>query len=380
MKLYYMPGACSLSPHIVLNEAGLAFDKVKVDGKTKATDAGGDYRTVNPLGYVPLLELDDGTKITEGPAIVQYIADKVPAKKLAPANGTPERTKLQSWLNFVSTEVHKGFSPLFNPAMPEEAKIIAKERLATRFAHLEAHFAKNDYIMGKAFSVPDAYAFTVLRWTAPTKIDLAPYPHIQKFMARMQNRSETNTFTLKQKDEKTGEEQEIVSGNDGGAFYSPGHGKVPLVKRADGKYEVKSYGSMTYALVKCLMFAGAKPDDPRVLAAVGWISKNFAIERNPGFETEPNAAKNGQQGYYYYLRTMTRALAEVERASGKAMKITDANGKAHDWRREVAAKLVSLQHPDGAWVNSEDRWEEASPILATSFAMEALATCQGRLP
>src|SRR5438128_1540468 len=156
MKLYYMPGACSLSPHIVLNEAGLAFDKVKVDGKTKATEAGGDYRTVNPLGYVPLLELDDGTKISEGPAIVQWIADKVPAKNLAPANGTMERTKLQSWLNFVSTELHKGFSPLFNPTMPDEAKKFFRDRLATRFAELDKHFAKNEYLLGKSFSVAPA--------------------------------------------------------------------------------------------------------------------------------------------------------------------------------------------------------------------------------
>src|SRR5215813_13945456 len=155
MKLYYMPGACSLSPHIVLHEAGLAFDKVKVDGKSKATEAGGDYRGVNPLGYVPLLELDDGTRITEGPAIVQYIADKVPAKKLAPAHGTMERTKLQSWLNFITSELHKGFSPLFNPSMPEEAKAIFRDRLATRFAHLDKHFASNDYLMGKDFSVAD---------------------------------------------------------------------------------------------------------------------------------------------------------------------------------------------------------------------------------
>src|SRR5262245_14256064 len=121
MKLYFVPGACSLSPHIVLNEAGVSFDRVKVDAKTKAMD-GGDYRSVNPLGYVPALELDDGTVLTEGPAIVQWIADKAPDKKLAPANGSLERSKLQGWLNFVSSELHKGFSPLFNPALPEEAK------------------------------------------------------------------------------------------------------------------------------------------------------------------------------------------------------------------------------------------------------------------
>src|SRR5215468_7816882 len=139
MKLYYMPGACSLSPHIVLNEAGLKFDKVKVDGKSKAMDGGGDYRGVNPLGYVPLLELDDGTRLTEGPAIVQYIADRAPEKKLAPPNGTAERTRLQQWLNFVSSELHKGFSPLFMPAMPEEAKTIFRDRLATRFAYVNEH-------------------------------------------------------------------------------------------------------------------------------------------------------------------------------------------------------------------------------------------------
>ena len=171
-----------------MKEFGLPFETVKTDIKAKTTEGGDDYKKTNPLGYVPALALDDGTILTEGPAIVQYIADKVPEKKLAPANGTLERYKMQSWLNFVSSELHKGFSPLFNPAMPEEAKQIAKDRLATRFAHLDAHFAKNNYLMGKDFSPPDAYAFAVLRWTAPTKIDLAPYPNIQAFMKRMQAR------------------------------------------------------------------------------------------------------------------------------------------------------------------------------------------------
>lgn len=188
MKLYYSPGACSLSPHIVLHEAGLPFEKVKADTKTKVMDGGGDYRTVNPLGYVPALALDDGTLITEGPAIVQYVADKVPDKKLAPPAGTLERTKLQSWLNFVSTELHKGFSPLFNPTMPEEAKAIFRDRLATRFAHVDKHLAGNDYLMGKSFSVADAYLFVVTNWTVPTKIDLSPYPNILAFRKRMSER------------------------------------------------------------------------------------------------------------------------------------------------------------------------------------------------
>jgi len=188
MKLFFAPGVCSLAPHIVLKESGLPFEAVKTDIKAKTTEGSGDYKKINPLGYVPALALDDGTILTEGPAIVQYVADKVPDKRLAPANGTLDRYKMQSWLNFVSSELHKGFSPLFNPAMPEEAKQLARDRLATRFAHLQAHFAKNDYLMGKAFSCPDAYCFTVLRWTAPTKIDLAPYPAIQAFMKRMEAR------------------------------------------------------------------------------------------------------------------------------------------------------------------------------------------------
>jgi glutathione S-transferase len=185
MKLYYMPGACSLSPHIILNEAGLSFEKIKVDGKTKAMDGGGDYRSVNPLGYVPLLELDDGTRISEGPAIVQWIADKVPDKKLAPANGTMERTKLQSWLNFVTSELHKGFSPLFNPAMPEEAKKIFRERLGTRFAYLDKHFAGNDYLLGKDFSVADAYLFVVSNWAGRVDVDLSPHTNVLAYRKRV---------------------------------------------------------------------------------------------------------------------------------------------------------------------------------------------------
>ena len=188
MKLYFAPGVCSLSPHIVLEEAGLKHTLVKTDIRAKTVEGGSDYKKTNPLGYVPALELDDGTILTEGPAIVQYIADKVPEKKLAPANGTLERYKMQGWLNFVSSEMHKGFSPLFNPAMPEEGKKIARERLIARIEHVNKHLAGRDYLMGQSFSLPDAYLFTVLRWTVPTKIDLAPFPHIQAFMKRMEAR------------------------------------------------------------------------------------------------------------------------------------------------------------------------------------------------
>ena len=185
MKLYYAPGACSLSPHIVLQESGLKHSLVKTNLKDKTTEAGGDFKTKNPHGYVPALELDDGTMLTEGPAIVQYIADKVPEKHLAPANGTLDRYKMQGWLNFVSSELHKGFSPLFNPSMPDEAKKLAKDKLAQRFEVLDKHLAKNQYLCGNTYSLPDAYAFTVLNWTKPTNVDLSPYKNIMAYHARV---------------------------------------------------------------------------------------------------------------------------------------------------------------------------------------------------
>jgi len=185
MKLYYAPGTCSLSPHIILQETGLAHTLVKTDIRAKTTEGGGDYKAKNPHGYVPALELDDGSILTEGPAIVQYLADKAPEKHLAPANGTMDRYKMQSWLNFVSTELHKGFSPLFNPAMPDDAKKLAKDRLAQRFEVLDKHLGKHQYLCGDTYSLPDAYAFVVLNWTKPTNIDLQPYKNISAFQARI---------------------------------------------------------------------------------------------------------------------------------------------------------------------------------------------------
>jgi glutathione S-transferase len=187
MQLFYAPGACSLSPHIVLNEAGLPYARVKVDTKTKAME-GGDYKSVNPLGYVPALRLDDGTVLTEGPAIVQYIADQVPDKQLAPPNGTLQRTQLQSWLNFISSELHKGFSPLFNPAMPEAAKQHFRERLATRFQHLDQHLADKAYLLGPTFSVADAYLFTVSNWAAHTGVDLSSFGNVLAYRKRVAGR------------------------------------------------------------------------------------------------------------------------------------------------------------------------------------------------
>jgi glutathione S-transferase len=192
MKLYYSPGVCSMAPHIILREAGLPFEAIRTDIRAKTTEGGGDYWKTNPLGYVPALQLDDGMVLTEGPAIMQYIADKAPTKGLAPANGTIERYRMQSWLNLISSELHKGFTPILSPAISpkisDEARTIFRDRLAMRFAMIDKHLAGQNYLMGAAFTCPDAYLFTVLRWTVPTKIDLAPYPHLRAFMARAEAR------------------------------------------------------------------------------------------------------------------------------------------------------------------------------------------------
>ena len=185
MKLYYSPGACSLSPHIALREAGLAFEPVMASTKTHQLNDGTDYYGINPLGYVPMLELDDGTRLTEGPAIVQYIADQAPTKNLAPANGTMQRYRMQSWLTFVGMELHKGFGPLFNTATPEEVKTSTKERLVKRLAWLEGQLEGKQYLMGEQFSVADGYLFTVTNWAQHLNVDLSPFPNLLAYRARV---------------------------------------------------------------------------------------------------------------------------------------------------------------------------------------------------
>jgi glutathione S-transferase len=184
MKLYFSPGACSLSPHIVLREAGLPFTTVKVDLKTKAMDGGGDYRAINPNGYVPLLELDDGARLSEGPAIVQYVADRAPHARLAPAQGSFARYRLMEWLNFITSELHKQFSPLFDPTYPEDLKARQRDKLGGRFDWIVQQLAGRDYLMGE-FTVADAYLFTVLNWCGWTGIDLAKWPALQAYVARV---------------------------------------------------------------------------------------------------------------------------------------------------------------------------------------------------
>ena len=185
MKLYYSPGACSLSPHIVLREAGLPFEPVLASTKTHKLQDGTDYYGINPKGYVPLLELDNGERLTEGPAIVQYIADQVPEKKLAPPNGTMERYRLQEWLNFITSELHKGIGGLFNPAMPEEAKALMKAKGSDRLKWVDQQLAGKQYLMGDTFTPADAYLFTVTNWTKHVGIDISQLSNLGAFMARV---------------------------------------------------------------------------------------------------------------------------------------------------------------------------------------------------
>jgi glutathione S-transferase len=185
MKLYFAPGACSLSPHIVLREAGQNPDLVQVDLREKKTKDGADFNKVNPKGQVPVLETDDGIVLTEGPVIVQYVADKAPNSKLAPPAGSKERYQVQEWLNFITSELHKSFGPIFRPTTPDAYKTISKENLAKRFDWLDKQLAGKQYLMGNHFTVADAYLFTVLRWTSRIEMDLAKWPNLKAYVDRV---------------------------------------------------------------------------------------------------------------------------------------------------------------------------------------------------
>jgi glutathione S-transferase len=185
MKLYYMPGACSLSPHIVALEAGLPVQLIRVDGKTKRTENGDDFLQINPKGYVPTLQLDGGEVLTEGQAIVQYLADQRPESGLAPANGTLPRYHLQELLSYISTELHKTYSPLFNPTTPAEVRQERKDYLRKRYATLDAVLVKQDWLLGEQFTAADAYLFTVTNWAKHVDLDLTGFKGVTAFQQRV---------------------------------------------------------------------------------------------------------------------------------------------------------------------------------------------------
>lgn len=188
MKLYYSPGACSLAVHILLRELKYKFDLDRVNLAEKKTEGGGDYLAVNPRGYVPALQADDGTVVTEVGVILQYLADQKPRRGLAPKPKTPERYRLMEWLTFISSEIHKGISDFFNPKMTPEWREAKLERLGKRLDYLDKALGGNEYLMGE-FSIADPYLFTVLNWTKRHNIDLGPYPNVQAFMQRMGDRN-----------------------------------------------------------------------------------------------------------------------------------------------------------------------------------------------
>jgi len=189
MKLYFSPGACSFSPHLALREAGIDFELVKVDLKSHTlVSDGSDFRRINPKGYVPVLELDNGKRLSEGPAIVQYIADLKPDAGLAPKAGSFERYQLQEWLGFINSEIHKNFSPLFNPNTSEEAKANTRQNLGNRLTYVSEQLGTNDFLMGSQFTVADGYLFTVLNWSQWTGIDLSQWPTLVAFQERIGKR------------------------------------------------------------------------------------------------------------------------------------------------------------------------------------------------
>jgi glutathione S-transferase len=185
MKLYFSPGSCSLSPHIVLREVGAKFELEQVNNREKKTKSGADYWSINGKGQVPVLEFDNGERLTEGPVIVQWIADQNPVAGLVPPAGTPERYRVQEWLNFTTSELHKVFAPLFRDTTPEAYKDISRENLAKRFDWLDQKLAGKQYLMGDKFTVADAYLFTVLRWSSRVKLDLSKWKNVTAYMERV---------------------------------------------------------------------------------------------------------------------------------------------------------------------------------------------------
>jgi squalene-hopene/tetraprenyl-beta-curcumene cyclase len=206
--------------------------------------------------------------------------------------------------------------------------------------------------------------------------DSPVWQRVQAYLKRVQNWSETNTGSIEVREGD--EPRTVVSGDDGGGVYGPGMSKADMKKRSDGTWELRSYGSMTYALLKCLLLSGVDPKDPRVLAALAWLASHWTLEKNPGFEEAKDPAKASQQGYYYFLFTAARTLALYEKATAKPLVVRDADGNVHDWRKELVERLAALQGGAGSWKNPVDRWNEGSSVLVTAYAMQAMAIALGR--
>lgn len=193
MKLYYSRGACSLAVHIALYEIAASFETEKVDSKTKLMASGGDFRTINPNGYVPVLALDNGELLTEAATVLQYVADQKPGSGLAPPAGTMPRYRLMEWLTFISSELHKGYSPLFSPNTPEEYKTTARDRLAQRLGYVDGKLAGRQYLLGDQFTIADAYLFVVVNWSRAVSVNLTAFQNLQQFQERVAKRPATQS-------------------------------------------------------------------------------------------------------------------------------------------------------------------------------------------
>ena len=242
----------------------------------------------------------------------------------------------------------------------------------------EGSFGGFPYKDGQTADGSNAYLAADALESAGLAKDSVVRKRVGDFASGIQNRSESNTRELKMTT-KDGEEITVVSGDDGGAIYRVGESKAGLAKRSDGRWELRSYGSMTYAVLKLMMFAGIPADDPRVQAIIGWIGNNWTLDRNPGFENSEDPEREGQQGLFYYYHAISKALSAYEKATGKPFVVRDADGRKHNWRAAVAKALLARQAENGSWRNPVDRWMEGMPTLATSFAVQTLGVLNGRL-
>jgi squalene-hopene/tetraprenyl-beta-curcumene cyclase len=318
-------------------------------GATPSTQVASDERITKALAYLASKQKEDGS-VFDNPQYVNYMtsaavgaftASRLPA--YAGATGKARDFLVASQIVGDEDDLNHGAFP-YHSKSPRPADLSNVQFAATALA--EAGLPKDHVV----------------------------WRRIEAYLAKVQNRSERNKIKI-ERDVGQGVQGTVVSGDDGGSAYAPGLSYADWEKKEDGTYVPRSYGSMTYALLKCLILAGVDPKDPRVVAALGWIAQNFAVDRNPGMPAE-----RAGQAYYYYLFTAARTLAEYERATKKPLEVVDAGGRKHDWRAEMAEALLSRQAADGSWVNEQDeRWEEGSKVLATSYAMQSLAVIKGRL-
>jgi squalene-hopene/tetraprenyl-beta-curcumene cyclase len=344
-----------------------------------------------------------GDTQSEVPGNVSYTAMAVSALVAAsPAGPAADDAAIRSALTFLSGFKQEDGSIVDDPRItnyctsaavaalaaarvPEFAKLQAEAAGYLRASQIQADAGDVSYggfpykqHLGQSADASNALMATSALDADGLPADSPVRARVRAFATRLQNHSESNTAEIEI--EVDGQKRVVVAGVDGGGFYRVGESKAGMVKRSDGRWELRSYGSMTYAVLKLLLFAGVDADDARIQALVRWIASNWTVERNPGFEGADDPQKAGQQGYFYYLYSVAHALAAYERQMKAPLVVKDADGRTHDWRSEVARALLARQAADGSWRNeASTRWEEGSRTLATAFALQTLGHLTGRL-